>query len=64
MAETTMLTINYLQQSIQLNVLTSDTKEKLRLNCGVTAELCHSALARSECDDWPIYTQTGYTLKP
>ena len=41
-----------------------DTKEKLRLNCGVTAELCHSALARSECDDWPVHTQTGYTLKP
>ena len=41
-----------------------DTKEKLRLNCGVTAELSHSALARSECDDWPVHTQTGYTLKP
>ena len=29
---------------------TRDTKEKLRLNCGVAAELCHSALARSESD--------------
>ena len=35
-----------------------DTKEKLRLNCGVTAELCHSALARSECDDWPVGLHT------
>ena len=33
-------------------------KEKLGLNCGVTAELCHSALARSESDDWPVHTQT------
>ena len=28
MAETTMLTINYLQQSIKLNVLTSETRRK------------------------------------
>ena len=41
-----------------------DTKEKLGLNCGVTVELCNSALARSERDDWPVHTQTGYTLKP
>ena len=34
-----------------------DTSEKLTLNCRVTAALCHSALARSETDDWPAHTR-------
>ena len=41
-----------------------DTSEKLTLNCGVTAALCHSALACSESDDWPVHTRFIGKLKP
>ena len=34
------------------------------MNCGVTAELYHSAVARSECDDWPVHTQTVIPVRP
>ena len=58
MAETTMLTI----KSIAINSITCfekrDTKEKLRLNCGVTTELCRSALRV------PSAMIGQYTLKP
>ena len=43
---------------------TRDTNEKLTLNCGVTVALCHSALARSESDDWPVQTRFIGKLKP
>ena len=36
---------------------TQDTKEKLRLTCGVTAAHCHWSRARSESDDWPVHTR-------
>ena len=43
---------------------TRDTSEKLTLNCGVTEALCHSALLRSESDDWPVHTRFIGKLKP
>ena len=66
MAETTnmptdceLLTGNYYVAINSISCFeTRDTSEKLILNCGVTAALFNSALARSESDDWPCSTHS------